>query len=61
MLLVAMVGGSSVLVWFGLTLADIRIAGGLLVTATAWQLMRPERVTAERAAFVGSPSTTLRL
>jgi multiple antibiotic resistance protein len=50
LLLVAMVGGSSVLVWFGLTLADIRIAGGLLVTATAWQLMRPERVTAERAA-----------
>jgi multiple antibiotic resistance protein len=48
LLTVAMLGGSSVLLFFGLTLADIRIAGGLLVTATAWQLMRTDRTVAGR-------------
>jgi multiple antibiotic resistance protein len=38
----ALLGGSSVLVLFGLTLAEIRISGGLLVIATAWHLMHAE-------------------
>lgn len=36
-------GGSSVLLLFGLSLTEIRIAGGLLVIATAWHLMRTDQ------------------
>jgi multiple antibiotic resistance protein len=43
LLVAAMLGGSWVLVLFGLTLAEIRIAGGLLVIATAWHLMRTDQ------------------
>ena len=39
----ALVGGSWVLVLFGLSLAEIRIAGGMLVIATAWHLMRSDQ------------------
>ena len=39
LLLVAMIAGSYVLMFFGLSLAVIRIAGALLVIATAWQLL----------------------
>ena len=39
----AMLGGSLVLLLFGLTLAEIRIAGGLLVIATAWDLMHTDQ------------------
>ena len=39
----ALVGGSWVLVLFGLSLAEIRIAGGVLVIATAWHLMRTDQ------------------
>jgi len=42
-LVAAMVGGSWVLVLFGLSLAEIRIAGGVLVIATAWHLMRTDQ------------------
>ena len=42
LLLVAMVAGSYVLMFFGLSLAVIRIAGGLLVIATAWHLLSAE-------------------
>ena len=42
-LVAALVGGSWVLVLFGLSLAEIRIAGGLLVIATAWHLMRTDQ------------------
>jgi multiple antibiotic resistance protein len=42
LLIAAMLAGSSILLLFGLTLAEIRIAGGLLVIATAWQLVHAE-------------------
>jgi multiple antibiotic resistance protein len=42
LLLMAMTLGSYVLMFFGLSLATIRIAGGLLVIATAWQLLLAE-------------------
>ena len=42
LLLAAMAVGSYVLMFFGLTLATIRIAGGLLVIATAWRLIQVE-------------------
>lgn len=42
-LVAALVGGSWVLVLFGLSLAEIRIAGGVLVIATAWHLMRTDQ------------------
>jgi multiple antibiotic resistance protein len=43
LLAAAILGGSLVLRLFGLSLAEIRIAGGLLVTATAWHLMRTDQ------------------
>ena len=39
----AMLGGSSILLFFGLSLAEIRIAGGLLVIATAWHLVHTDQ------------------
>jgi multiple antibiotic resistance protein len=45
LLLAAMVIGSYVLMFFGLTLVTIRIAGGLLVIATAWHLIQAEHGT----------------
>ena len=38
----AMLAGSHFLILFGLSLAAIKIAGGLLVTATAWHLLRSD-------------------
>jgi len=43
LLTAATLGGSSVLLFFGLSLAEIRIAGGLLVIATAWHLMHTDQ------------------
>jgi len=43
LLAAATLGGSSVLLLFGLSLAEIRIAGGLLVISTAWHLMRTDQ------------------
>ena len=43
LLAAATLGGSSILLFFGLSLAEIRIAGGLLVIATAWHLMRADQ------------------
>jgi multiple antibiotic resistance protein len=43
LLLAAMFVGSYVLVLFGLSLAVVKIAGGLLVIATAWHLVRAEQ------------------
>src|SRR5262245_17966280 len=43
LLAVATLGGSSLLLLFGLSLAESRIAGGLLVIATAWHLVRTDR------------------
>jgi multiple antibiotic resistance protein len=56
LLLVAMIAGSYVLMFFGLSLAVIRIAGGLLVIATAWHLIRAEEFP--DPAIVGAPSAT---
>ena len=44
LLLTAAIAGSYVLMFFGLTLAVIRIAGGLLVIATAWHLISAEEL-----------------
>ena len=43
LLAAATLGGSSILRFFGLSLAEIRIAGSLLVIATAWHLMRADQ------------------
>src|SRR5688572_14996821 len=43
LLAAATLGGSSILLFFGLSLAEIRIAGGLLVIATAWHLVRTDQ------------------
>ena len=43
LLAAATLGGSSILLFFGLSLVEIRIAGGLLVIATAWHLMRTDQ------------------
>ena len=43
LLAAATLGGSSILRFFGLSLAEIRIAGSLLVIATAWHLMHAEQ------------------
>ncbi|HML11426.1 MAG TPA: MarC family protein [Stellaceae bacterium] len=45
--------GSHVLVFFGITLPVVRIAGGLAVAAFAWQLLRDGATTAQRADEVG--------
>jgi multiple antibiotic resistance protein len=42
LLVAAMLVGSYVLIFFGLSLAVVKIAGGLLVVATAWRLIRAE-------------------
>src|SRR5687768_8346799 len=43
LLAAATLGGSTILRFFGLSLAEIRIAGSLLVIATAWHLMRADQ------------------
>ena len=43
LLTAAALGGSLILLFFGLSLAEIRIAGGLLVIATAWHLMHTDQ------------------
>jgi multiple antibiotic resistance protein len=43
LLVAAMLVGSYVLIFFGLSLAVVKIAGGLLVIATAWHLVRAEQ------------------
>ncbi len=44
--------GSHVLVFFGITLPVVRIAGGLAVAAFAWRLLRDGATTAQGAAEV---------
>jgi len=43
LLIGAVLVGSYVLIFFGLSLAVVKIAGGLLVTSTAWHLFRAEQ------------------
>jgi multiple antibiotic resistance protein len=60
LLIAATLGGSSVLLFFGLSLAEIRIAGGLLVIATAWHLMHTDqRPDAEITALSRRAATDL--
>jgi multiple antibiotic resistance protein len=58
LLLVAMVAGSYVLMFFGLSLAVIRIAGGLLVIATAWRLLSAEELP-DPAIVAAPPAASL--
>ena len=55
LLVAAMLAGSSILRLFGLSLAEIRMAGGLLVIATAWHLIRAEQ-TPDSTIVALSPS-----
>jgi len=56
LLLTAMALGSYVLMFFGLSLATIRIAGGLLVIATAWHLLQAEHGTELKLVIAPEPS-----
>jgi multiple antibiotic resistance protein len=49
-LTVAMLVGSFVLKFFGISLPVVRVAGGLLVAATAWRLVNSTDAGAQRAA-----------
>ena len=60
LLAAATISGSSILLFFGLSLAEIRIAGGLLVIATAWHLMQTDqRPDAEITALSGRHANDL--
>ena len=60
LLAAATLGGSSILLFFGLSIAEIRIAGGLLVIATAWHLMHTDqRPDAEITALSRRAATGL--
>lgn len=50
MLAVAMVAGNVLLTFFGLSLAIVRIGGGLLVIASAWRLVNSPDAGAQNAA-----------
>ena len=50
LLVSAMLIGSYVLLFFGLSLAVVKIAGGLLVLSTGWQLLRAEASPDSRLA-----------
>ena len=57
LLLAAMFVGSYVLLFFGLSLAVIKIAGGLLVISTGWHLIRgPEPQKSEQMALSAQPT-----
>jgi multiple antibiotic resistance protein len=49
MLAVAMIAGNLVLNFFGISLSIVRVGGGLLVIASAWQLVSASDVDAEHA------------
>jgi multiple antibiotic resistance protein len=54
LLVAAMLVGSYVLLLFGLSLAVVKIAGGLLVLTTGWQLLRADSTPDSR---LSTPST----
>jgi multiple antibiotic resistance protein len=58
LLLTAAIAGSYVLMFFGLTLAVIRIAGGLLVIATAWHLISADELP-DPAIVAAPPGASL--
>lgn len=49
--------GSYVLEFFGITLPIVRLAGGLVVTATAWNLLQAKDDDDERTAHEPAPET----
>jgi multiple antibiotic resistance protein len=57
MLIVAMVAGNVLLSFFGLSLAIVRVGGGLLVIASAWRLVNSPDAGAERAAEMAGSFT----
>jgi multiple antibiotic resistance protein len=57
LLVAAMLVGSYVLIFFGLSLAVVKIAGGLLVIATAWHLVRAEQ-SPDTSIAATSPAPT---
>jgi multiple antibiotic resistance protein len=57
-LVVSMLIGTYVLELFGISLPIVRIAGGLLVAATAWRLLTSHDDDSVRAALAESPGTT---
>jgi multiple antibiotic resistance protein len=57
LLVVAMLAGSYVLIFFGLSLPVVKIAGGLLVIATAWHLIKTEQ-SPDAAVVKPSPMRT---
>ncbi len=50
LLVVSMIGGSTVLHFFGISMPVVRVAGGLLVAATAWRLLNSNDAGVQRAA-----------
>ncbi|ARP90898.1 antibiotic resistance protein [Bordetella genomosp. 9] len=57
MLTVAMVAGNVLLAFFGLSLAIVRIGGGLLVIGSAWRLVNSPDAGVERAARMADSFT----
>jgi multiple antibiotic resistance protein len=57
LLVAAMLIGSYVLLFFGLSLAVVKIAGGILVIATAWHLVRAEQ-SPDSSIATTSPTST---
>ncbi|HQT80228.1 MAG TPA: MarC family protein [Rhodopila sp.] len=55
-MMVALWAGSYVLAFFGITLAALRVAGGLVVAMTAWGLLNaPEKREAQKQEQAGTP------
>jgi multiple antibiotic resistance protein len=52
LLAAAMIGGSHVLAWFGISVPIVRIGGGLLVVAGGWRLLHSDDVRAIDKASV---------
>ncbi len=57
LLLGSLLVGSYVLEFFGITLPILRIAGGLVVTATGWNLLQAKDDQGQRAAHQPAPET----
>jgi multiple antibiotic resistance protein len=57
MLTIAMVAGNVLLSFFGLSLAIVRVGGGVLVIASAWRLVNSPDAGAERAARMAESFT----
>src|ERR1700760_2677695 len=55
MMMAALWAGSFILAFFGITLAALRIAGGVVVALTAWTLLnRPEQHEEDKQDHIGT-------